>query len=1314
MINKDILEKYIGIGDIIEITHGKISKGVLVEIADEAIVIKSEGGAPSIISFRTIEECKKISVSKTNIMSINQIIDSDQLNKAKALVLALVEEENKNKPLSDRQLRTKLRSLFGVNITKPFVKELRNALGIPSALERANNKEMVLSSISDIPTDTVGEISNYLKNIIENENKSIPYSDIELRTQIRNKFNINITKPFVKDLRESMGIATQTERKEAYETLKKTSSDISSNFIPASAEIFKYFPQYKNGAAKNNDFQEIRFTDDNIVSSELKDEINSTAYWGTEPSTVPIVCDVKFLHGKAYANFICRPGTISDFKTTIDRLKNEGKSELASTMTAYITALGFQIDEDDPMVLYLSAKRARNIQKYDVAVSLYKKLILQEYNLDEVVVELANVYEKTSNKEKAIVVLESNMNKLQNQVKACNILYSLYAGNKEKQLAILFKMREINTDNPKQMTVIEKRIKRLSNKNNKDATIKSSNSIFLNSPIISRDIELCNLENYIFPDSNNLDEKYDFLKIQIKQTKQYSELHLLYLLQLRILFDDGNMDTPIFRESYIGYCKTKALTLFGADKKYSARDYLIEGIKNTDDVSCYILYVATFCFNNDDFLKVVLNNSNYEDFFNNIKINVSYEFLTHFARICTSTIRGRKMVKPFLSHYWHDACKELEIEYGNPNVIIDALQELSDDELEKDNKIESILSKVLYADDLEDRKDLLHQMDSGLLSETDKVILYQLRKIVDIEIEFIQKHTYDDKFDQSQILIGCCRKSISDIDESPTGLGRKYFIPILQKIEYSMEEKLEKLKQASIPVISLQNLGLAVQKNEEYHLQIGVYNDENCSKILLGELYINAVNGQLLSDNLVQSFSDSISGGRIVPFEFTIPDSLVLKDATQIVVDCTLVYKDIDKNERSYTKKVSFDIQEFDTSFIAFKNPYAAAAIVEDENMFKGREQEIAEICEYVQVPRRGFILYGQKRSGKSSILWHVAKKLQDKGNIFSVYFSLGEQMADNLNNENEMKVNLYYTILKQIQNKIKIIDKSVYKRKIGSLLRVNDIVDDPDEAFMFYLETYRDIINDDLGFKSAHIVLVVDEFTYLYYLILQNQLSPNIMHLWKALIEGGYFSMVWAGQDAMPRFMEEYANDFAIMKTKELTYISIDAAKELIEKPIWDTEKDRSRFSKDAVNEIIRLTACSPFYIQHICSDMVKYANSHKRLPITYYDVKSVTDININDRGSFTRRDFDNLITCGDAKLDIVPPALSYKVLRDISILSHNAEYIDVKDIPGYVTDDRIALIIKEMLRRKVLIQKSNMGERTLVKIQVELFKEWIFNHAN
>lgn len=104
----------------------------------------------------------------------------------------------------------------------------------------------------------------------------------------------------------------------------------------------------------------------------------------------------------------------------------------------------------------------------------------------------------------------------------------------------------------------------------------------------------------------------------------------------------------------------------------------------------------------------------------------------------------------------------------------------------------------------------------------------------------------------------------------------------------------------------------------------------------------------------------------------------------------------------------------------------------------------------------------------------------------------------------------------------------------------------------------------------------------------------------------------------------------------------------------------------------------------------MVKYANSHKRLPITYYDVKSVTDININDRGSFTRRDFDNLITCGDAKLDIVPPALSYKVLRDISILSHNAEYIDVKDIPGYVTDDRIALIIKEMLRRKVLIQNQ------------------------
>lgn len=1312
MISKDILEKYISVGDYIEIIHGKISKGVLLEIADDAIVIRTEGGAPCIISFNTIEECKKLPTSKTNVVSMTQIINPDQLDEAKMLVISSIKDEDKNTPLSDRQLRTQLRRKLGINITKLFVKELRNSLGIPSALERANNGDVLLSSISDIPMDVVSEIKNFLKNIVENENKATPYSDLELRTKIRNEFNINVTKPFVKDLRESMGIVTQIERQDAYNVLKDESFDISSNFIPATAEVFKYFVIHNNGAAKNNDFQEIRFTDDCIVSAELKDEIISTSYWGKDASTIPVVCDVKLSHGKAYANFVCRPGTISDFKTTINRLKDEGRSELANAITAYITALGFQIDEDDPLVLYLSANRARNIQKYDVAISIYEKLIQQEYNLDAVVVELANVYEKILNKEKAITVLENNMNKLQNQVKACNILYSLYAGDREKQLALLFKMQEINTDNPKQMKVIKKRIERLRNKN---IVTKSNNSILLNSPIISRDIEICKLDNYIFPDSNNLDEKYDFLKIQIKQTKQYSDLPLLYLLQLRLLFDNGNMNSAMFRESYIGYCRTKALVFFISSKKISARDYLLEGIKNTDDTNCYLLYIATFCFENDDFFKIALNNNtSYEDFFKNIKINITYEFLTHFARICTLTTKGRKMVKPFLLQYWDDACKELEIEYGDPNIIINALQALSDDELEKDNKIESVLSKILYTDEIETRKQLLHQMDSGLLSETDKTVLYKLRKTVDVEIDFLRKHSYDDKFDQSQILIDRCRESISEIDESPTKLGRKYFIPILQKIEYSMEEKLKKLKQESIPVITIQSLGLAVLKNEEYYLQIGVHNEENCSKVLSGELCINAVNGQLLSDNLVQLFSDSISGGRTLPFEFAISNSLISKDATQIVVDCSLIYIDIDKKERSQSKKVSFNIQEFDSSFIAFRNPYAAAAIVEDENLFKGREQEIAEICEYVQVPRRGYILYGQKRSGKSSILWHVAKKLQDKGNIFSVYFSLGEQMADNLDDDRMMKANLYFTILKQIENKIKRINKDVFKQKIGKLLRFNDILDECDEIFRFYLEIYRDIIHYDLGFKSDHIVLVIDEFTYLYYLILQGQLSPNIMHLWKALIEGGYFSMVWAGQDAMPRFMEEYANDFAIMKTKELTYISVDAAKELIEKPIWDTENDKSRFSEDAVNEIIRLTACSPFYIQHICSDMVNYANSQKRLPITLFDVRYVTDININDRGSFTRMDFDNLITCGDAKLDVVPPTLSYKVLRDISIVSHNVEYIDVKDVPGYENDKSVAQVIKEMLRRKVLIRKSNMGERTLVKIQVELFKEWIFNHAN
>jgi histone H3/H4 len=249
----------------------------------------------------------------------------------------------------------------------------------------------------------------------------------------------------------------------------------------------------------------------------------------------------------------------------------------------------------------------------------------------------------------------------------------------------------------------------------------------------------------------------------------------------------------------------------------------------------------------------------------------------------------------------------------------------------------------------------------------------------------------------------------------------------------------------------------------------------------------------------------------------------------------------------------------------------------------------------------------------------------------------------------------------------------------------------------------------DKLKYEQDKIVLIVDEFTYLYYHILEKKISPRIMEFWKGLVESRVFSFVFAGQDAMPRFMDEFQNVFASMHPQELTYIDEKSARELIEEPIWNHSKNCSRFHPDAVNEIIKLTACSPFYIMILCSELVKYARQRRRVPIQVSDVSSLVQRMICNESSISRKDFDNLISCGESRLDLIDKDDSIKVLKDIAVKSRNMDYYDINAINVF-NKDKVKEIVDDLLRRGVLERHADLQDK--VKIKVGLFKRWLLNH--
>ena len=216
-------------------------------------------------------------------------------------------------------------------------------------------------------------------------------------------------------------------------------------------------------------------------------------------------------------------------------------------------------------------------------------------------------------------------------------------------------------------------------------------------------------------------------------------------------------------------------------------------------------------------------------------------------------------------------------------------------------------------------------------------------------------------------------------------------------------------------------------------------------------------------------------------------------------------------------------------------------------------------------------------------------------------------------------------------------------------------------------------------------------------------------MQNWKAFIEDGGFSVVLSGQDTMLNFISDFQNEFAMFKTERLTYLELIPAKELVEEPIWDTLKDSSRYTRNSVDRIIDLTACSPFYLQIICNELVRFMNNKRKPVLTPADIEDVIMTLTNGVTSLTEFDFENLLSAGDKNLDEVKPEDAKSILKQIALQTRYILFCRREDILcfGKEKDDQI---LSDLLKRAVISEQAENPNK--YKIEVQLFKQWLLNH--
>lgn len=395
--------------------------------------------------------------------------------------------------------------------------------------------------------------------------------------------------------------------------------------------------------------------------------------------------------------------------------------------------------------------------------------------------------------------------------------------------------------------------------------------------------------------------------------------------------------------------------------------------------------------------------------------------------------------------------------------------------------------------------------------------------------------------------------------------------------------------------------------------------------------------------------------------------------------------------------------------------PYAGGLPVATPEMFFGRDGLIHDLVRDLGKTPGGtcFAIYGQQRTGKSSVLEQVRTRLLDRQAIVA---SLSMGTID----RRSMTVGFVEEILDQFRIQI---DGALPAQTSRLLLdRWPDtaaIESRPLRSFQRALEAARSLLRS-AGSTGVAFVVVVDEFTYIHEILRRRGIDPaehnelkDFMRQLKGLLESRLFSALLIGQDTMPRFLESYPNEFSVMTTRKLDYLTMEETQRLADLPVR-TAEDSSRYTGYALSTIASYTGGHPFFTQILCDRVITLVNSHNRSEVAESDVEEAVEGLLSGQDRIEAHKFDCLITADNSHTLISSvedeeesdgTELALTVLRRIAHLSGSQN--SPVPIDHLQLDSRQVLALNDLLLRGVLLRNESG-----VSIRVLLYADYLRRH--
>ncbi len=370
---------------------------------------------------------------------------------------------------------------------------------------------------------------------------------------------------------------------------------------------------------------------------------------------------------------------------------------------------------------------------------------------------------------------------------------------------------------------------------------------------------------------------------------------------------------------------------------------------------------------------------------------------------------------------------------------------------------------------------------------------------------------------------------------------------------------------------------------------------------------------------------------------------------------------------------------------ITVDNPYFTGRPIQDSRMYFGRRDVLERIKQRLG-PNNIIILYGQRRTGKTSTLYQL-KNLIYKDIAVPVLLDIQSMLGEDGSF-------FFYRMAADLHD--------ILKREIHAASNLPEPADDDFKDHPQYkLEIFLKEALEEV--KGRPIIYLIDEFDGLFQMIRERRTEPTVLDNLRSIMQ--HHQQVWfllAGTHLIKQAAADSRSAlFNIATYEKIGALAETDARALISEPV----KGMVEYEPFTIDKIISLTNCNPYFIQAVCFELIYYLKTRGQRKATLDSLNVVVD-KILDKGSSHFDDFWRYlpgVECLFLSL-LAENVREYEVFISIDRVR---EFCQGRFDPG--TD--VNKIVSRLKEKDIIIQKNVMG-KTHIGFFMELFKRWVVMH--